>query len=294
LTALDGVSPNVEATIGWRFDNPTSFFMLIVGYSRLHLVLSVFLIGGFVSALLRRQRVWLCLYSYLFLSIAAANLFITLKTLRYEYALIPLWILLSIHGVAECARLLIPARARFPARAALTCAWLGIIILSWSPWRLFGSYNQRIMGDSTGALRYVSENLRPGDRLAITEPHPHAALFETGRCDYALSIPILYDYVVRRNGELVDRNGGARVIGNLEELQEAFATNERLWIVFNRGQAGALGTEIPWQNPGARFQLYLRSNSRLVFRSYLWSVYLWDRNAGQYQPFREKPGSWFE
>src|SRR4029077_17708235 len=65
LTALDGISPNVEATIGWRFDNPTSFFMLIVGYSRLHLVLSVFLIGGFVSALLRRHRVWLCLYSYL-------------------------------------------------------------------------------------------------------------------------------------------------------------------------------------------------------------------------------------
>jgi hypothetical protein len=294
LTALDGISPNVEATIGWRFDNPTSFFMLIVGYSRLHLVLSVFLIGGFVSALLRRHRVWLCLYSYLFLSIAVANLFITLKTLRYEYALIPLWILLSIHGVAECGRLLVPARAQFPARAALTYGWLAIIILSWSPWRLFDSYNQRIMGDSTGALRYVAENLRPGDRLAITEPHPHAALFETGQCDYAISIPILYDYVVRREGELVDRNGGAHVIGNLEDLQLAFAKNERLWIVFNRAQAGALGTEIPWKNPAARIQLYLRSNSRLVFRSYLWSVYLWDRNAGQYQPFREKPGSWFE
>jgi Dolichyl-phosphate-mannose-protein mannosyltransferase len=294
LTALDGVSPNVEATIGWRFDNPTSFFMLIVGYSRLHLVLSAFLIGGFVIALFRRQQVWLCLYSYLFLSVVVANLFITLKSLRYEYALIPLWILLSIHAVAECARLLVPARAHFPTRTALTYGWLSIIILSWSPWRLFESYHQRIMGDSTGALRYVAENLRPGDRVAITEPHPHAALFETGQCDYALSIPILYDYVVRRQGELVDRNGGAHVIGNLENLQQAFAKNERLWIVFNRAQAGALGTEIPWQNPAARIQLYLRSNSRLVFRSYLWSVYLWDRNAGQYLPFREKPGSWFE
>jgi hypothetical protein len=294
LTALDGVSPNVEATIGWRFDNPTSFFMLIVGYSRLHLVLSAFLIGGFVIALLRRQQVWLCLYSYLFLSIVAANLLITLKSLRYEYALIPLWIVLSIHGVAECARLLVPARAQFPVRVALTYGWLLIILLSWSPWRLFESYNQRIMGDSTRALRYVAENLRPGDRIAITEPHPHAALFETGQCDYALSVPILYDYFVRRQGELVDRNGGARVLGNMEDLQQAFAKNERLWIVFNRAQAGALGTKIPWQNPAARIQLYLRSNSRLVFRSYLWSVYLWDRNAGQYLPFREKPGGWFE
>ncbi len=43
----------------------------------------------------------------------------------------------------------------------------------------------------------------------FTQPHPHAALFETGRCDYALAVPILYDYYMRREGELVDRNGGA-------------------------------------------------------------------------------------
>jgi Dolichyl-phosphate-mannose-protein mannosyltransferase len=294
LTALDGVSPNVEAAIGWRFDNPASFFMLIVGYSRLHLVLTAFLIVGFVSALLRRRKVWLCLYIYLFLSILVANLFITLKTLRYEYALIPLWILLSLNGVAECARLLVPTRARFPVRMALAYGWIAIIILSWSPWRLFGSYQQDIIGNSTAALRYVAENLRPGDRVAITQPHPHAALFETGRCDYALAVPILYDYDVRREGQLVDRNGGAPVIGNLDGLQQAFAKNKRLWIVFNRAQTGMFGSKILWQNPAARIQLFLQANSRLVFRSYLWSVYLWDQNAGQYQPFREKPGGWYE
>jgi hypothetical protein len=294
LTALDGVSPNVEAAIGWRFDNPASFLMLIVGYSRLHLVLSAFLIGGFVCALLRRRKVWLCLYTYLFLSIIVANLFITLKAPRYEYALIPLWILLSINGVAECARLLVPARTRIPARAALVYGWIAIIILSWSPWRLIDSYQQSIIGDSTGALRYVAENLRPEDRVAITQPHPHAALFETGRCDYALAVPILYDYDLRREGELIDRNGGAPVIGNLDGLQEAFAKNERLWIVVNRAQTGGFGRQIFWQNPAGRVQLYLQSNSQLVFRTYLWSVYLWDRNAGQYQPFREKPGGWYE
>jgi hypothetical protein len=292
LTALDGVSPNVEAAIGWRFDNPTAFWMLIVGYSRLHLMLSAFLMGGFVSALLRRRKIWLCLYTYLFLSIVVANLFITLKALRYEYALIPVWILLSIDGVAECARLLIPAP--FPNRTALTYGWITMIILSWSPWRLFNSYQLSYIGDSTGALRYVAENLRPEDRVAVTQPHPHAALLETGRCDYALAVPILYDYYVRRGGRLVDRNGGAPLIGNLEGLQEAFAKNERLWIVVNRLKASEFERQIFWKDPAGRVRLYLHSNSRLVFRSYLWSVYLWDRNAGQYQPFREKPGGWYE
>jgi hypothetical protein len=294
LTALEGVSPNVEATIGWRFDNATNFLAIFIGYSRLHLVLSAFLVAGFVITLWRRKTAWLCLYTYLFLSVVAANLLITLKSLRYEYALIPIWILLSAHGLAECAKLFLQAREHFPARAALAGGWLAVAVISWSPWRIFPSYDQRIQGDSTGALRFVAENLRPGDRLAITEPHPHAALFETGQSDYAVSIPVLYDYVVRRQGTLVDRNGGAQVIGALGELQQAFAKNERLWIVFNREQAGARGCEIPWQYPAARFQLYLRHNARLVFRSYLWSVYLWDRNAGQYSSFREKPGNWFE
>jgi len=294
LTALEGISPNVEATIGWRFDNATNFLAIFIGYSRLHLVLSVFLVAGFVITLWRRKKAWLCLYTYLFLSVVAANLLITLKSLRYEYALIPIWILLSAHGLAECAKLFVQAREHFPARAALAGGWLAVAVISWSPWRILPSYDQRIQGDSTGALRFVAENLRPGDRLAITEPHPHAALFETGQSDYAVSIPVLYDYVVRRRGTLVDRNGGAQVIGALGDLQQAFAQNERLWVVFNREQAGARGSEIPWQYPAARFQLYLRHNARLVFRSYLWSVYLWDRNAGHYSSFREKPGNWFE
>jgi len=294
LTALDGISPNVEATIGWRFDNPTNFLAIFVGYSRLHLVLSVFLAAGFVITLWRRRRAWLCLYIYFFLSVLTANLFITLKTLRYEYALIPIWILLSTHGLVECAKFLIPSREQFRARAVLAAGWAVLAVLSWSPWRMLFSYDQRIQADSTGALRYVAENLRPGDHLAITEPHPHAALFETGKSDYAVSIPVLYDYIMRRQGALVDRNGGAQVIGSVNDLQQAFAKNERLWVVFNREQAGARGSAIDWQYPAARFQLYLRNNAQLVFRSYLWSVYLWDRNAGRYSSFREQPGNWFE
>src|SRR5580704_17867308 len=293
LTAVEGVSPRVEPRIGWCFERPSDFFALLIGYSRLHLVLSAFLMPGFVMALRRNKIVWTCLYTYLFLSVVVVNLLITSKAFRYEYYLIPIWLLLCVHGRAECSKLLIPAWERLPIRTALAFGWLAVAICSWSPWRIVPSYGESLQANPTGALRFVAENLRAGDRIAITEVFPQAALIETGQCDYDLSAPIRYDYVYRKRGGLIDRNAGAQVIGNLDELERAFAKNDRLWIVFSRSQLTDRVLPIQWGYPGARLQLFLRNNARLVFRSYLWSVYLWDRNAGEYSSFREKPGNWF-
>jgi hypothetical protein len=291
LTALEGVSPRVEARIGWCFDKSANFFSLLIGYSRLHIVLSAFLIPGFMLAWRRQKTVWSCLYLYFFLSIVVTNLLITSKAARYEYYLIPLWILLCVYGIGECTRLLIPAWRQFPIRGALGFGWIAIAVCSWSPWRILSSYDTSIGGDPTRALRFVSENLRPGDRIATSETYPIAALLDAGRSDYDFSVPILHDFVFRKEGRLVDRSTASEVIGNLDELQQAFAKNDRLWIV---RQKRTIGENILWQYPGARIQLYLRKNARLVFRSYLWSVYLWDRNAGHYSSFREKPGNWFD
>jgi len=294
LTALEGISPRVEARIGWCFEKPANFFAMLIGYSRLHVVLSAFLIPGFLLSWRRQRTLWNCLYLYLFLSIVVTNLLITNKGFRYEYYLIPLWILLGVQGMGECARLLIPASRQFRIRVALGAGWMAVVVCSWSPWRTFNSYDTSIGADPTRALRFVAENLRSGDRIATSEPHPVAALLDAGQSDYDLSLPILHDFALRKEGKLVDRSTASEVIGSLDELQEAFAKNDRLWIVCSHEQMHARGENILWQFPGARVQLYLRNNARLVFRSYLWSVYLWDRNAGHYSSFREKPANWFE
>jgi Dolichyl-phosphate-mannose-protein mannosyltransferase len=294
LTALEGVSPRIEARIGWCFDDPANFFALLVGYSRLHLVLSAFLIPGFIASWRRQRNVWTCLYIYFFLSICVTNLLITNKGFRYEYYLIPLWIILSIYGISESARFVIPAWRKISVRAVLVLGWIVIALCSWSPWRLVTSYDSAIGADPMRALGFVAANFRPGDRIATSEPHPAAALMDIGRSDYDLSVPILHDFVLRKAGKLVDRSSASDVIGNLDELQQAIAKNDRLWIVCSREQMHARGQNILWQYPGARVQLYLRNNCRLAFRSYLWSVYLWDRSAGHYSAFREKPADWFD
>jgi Dolichyl-phosphate-mannose-protein mannosyltransferase len=294
MTALEGISPRIDASVGWSFEKPTNFFSLIIGYSRLHLVLSAFLIPGCLVAWYRRQTVWISLYLYFVLSIVVSNLLITSRGYRFEYFLIPVWILLCVHGMVECAKLFLPLWRQRSTQLLLGFGWLAIVIVSWSPWRILNSYDTVLQSDPTRALAFVAHNLRSGDRLAISELYPQAALLETGRSDYDVAVPILYDFALRKKGKLVDRNAAAEVVGNLDELQRAFAQHERLWVVFDRDQMHSRSRDVLWEYPAGRIQLFLRNNARLVFRSYLWSVYLWDRNAGQYSNFREKPGNWFE
>ena len=294
LTALGGVSARLDATIGWCFDRPTNFLAMFVGYSRLHLVLSLFLIPGFISAARRRQRDWLCLYVYFFLSIVVINILITAKGFRYDYYLIAIWILLCIHGMKELAGFLVLGSARVWPRWAFAVGCVAAVVASWAPWRIPGSYDISLQANPVAALRFVAANERPGDRLAITELHPQTALLEDRRPNYDLAIPTYYDYVYRKNGKLIDRNGGAELLGNIDALQRTFAKYDRVWVVYNREPDTIRWQDIFWSYPAGRLQLYLRQNARLVFRSYLWNVYLWDRNDGHYIDFREQPGNWFD
>jgi hypothetical protein len=294
LTALDGISPRIDATVGWEFAEPANFVALLIGYSRLHLIPSVFLLVGFVFSRRTKNTGWIFLYLYLFTSMVVINVLITSRGYRFEYHLIPIWILLAVYGLGECAKFFIQTPEQSSQRLALAIGWLAIVICSWSPWRILESYDSTLQADPVRALRYVSNNLRSGDRVAITELYPQAALLETGRTDYDIAIPILYDFALRKKGKLVDRNGAAEVVGNLDELQRAFARNQRLWIVLDRDLMHARGSGVRWEFPGGRTLLYLQTNAHLMFRSPLWSVYLWDQNAGEYSSFRENPGNWFD
>jgi hypothetical protein len=294
LTAVDGISPQINSALGWSFKSPANFFALLIGYSRLHLVPSAFLLGGFVLAWRGKSARWIFVYTYFFLSVVVLNLLITTTGYRFEYHLLPLWILLSVFGIGECAKLLLQAREWQAQRLTVALGWLAIIVFSWSPWRILSSYDSTLYSDPVRALRYVASNLRAGDRVAISELYPQAALLETGRSDYDVAVPILYDFALRKKGTLVDRNAAAEVVGNFDELQRAFAKNQRLWIIVDRDKMQGHGSSIQWEFSAGRILLYLQNNAHLVFRSSLWSVYLWDQSAGQYSNFREKPANWFD
>jgi hypothetical protein len=292
-TRLDGISPNVEATLAFHFENPLNLLTMFLSYSRLHLALSALLFLSLPLLLMGKNRNALALLVVLFGGVVATNLLVTLEALRYLYWLLPVWLLLGVYGLRALVR---AAASLGDGDSSLTRHWLApgagltlvaAVVASWSPWKMAGSYDTTIVGDSTSALSYVRGELREGDAVAATEPQPPAALLEVGRIDYDVSVPLLHDFVYRKDGKLVDRNGGSQVISTIEQLEDAIARKDRLWMVVDRMKFRSRGQDILWGYPAARFEAFLRENFELKHESFQYAVFLWDAHSGRYHSFRE-------
>ncbi len=304
LTRTEGVSYTMEAAVKPHFWFVDNLFSLFIGYSSLHLSLSVAFVAGLPLMFRRRHRdrTNLAILFVLLGSIVMTNLLVTGVSLRYQYWMIPLWILCSLQGM----RLVVHAVSNLVSfgvggqkdsqrkrtktvqwtSRALAAAAFACVMFSWSLWRIPGSYESKLLGDSTGAFRFVRTQLQPGDQVAATEPHTHAALMEAGRVDYDLAVPLLYDFVMLKDGHLIDRNGGARSVSSLRQLMDVCRDNDRVWVVVNREKFRSRGKNIRWEYPSARVELFLRQNLELKHRTYLWSVFLWDASRGFRRPFR--------
>jgi hypothetical protein len=296
LTNVEAISPNVEATVAPHFANPLHFLTLFVSYSRLHLALSALLALGLPLLVAgknaRRDRCVHALLVVLVGGVVATNLLVTLEALRYLYWLFPVWLLLGVHAIRALVE---AARARGGddpvvqgwLAPALGTVLLAGVVLSWSPWKVLDAYDTKLLADATSAFAYVRAQLREGDAVATVEPHPPAALLEVGRVDYDVSVPLLNDFVYRRNGVLVDRNAGAPTIVTLEQLEEAMARHERLWLVVDRNAWRSRGQEVLWQYRAARFEAFVRENFDLKHQTFQSAVFLWDARRGRYRTFRQ-------
>ena len=295
LTRLEGISPNLEAMVKPHFWYPFNLFSLFIGYSRLHVSASVFLFLGIPMVCRERQKNARALYLVLFLGVLLTNLLVTHVSLRYQYWLFPIWALLSLEGLRALLRRISsynldlihePRRMNWWVTVGSFVVFSGILI-SWSPWRIAESYNAKLVGDSTAAMQYIRQHLRDEDQVMVTGPHTHAALLEIGKVDYDLSVPLLYDFAMLSDGKLIDRNGGAEIIGGLSPLMKVCRDHSRVWVAINREKLRNRGKNLRWGYPGARVELFLRRNCELMYETYLWSVFLWDANRGWVVPFRE-------
>lgn len=286
LTRVDGTSPSLEPSLALNLESPSNLLMIFAVFSRLHLALSVLLLLSLPLVLRQRDRAALALHVLFFSGIVITAVFVTGTGLRYQYWLIPLWIVLGVHGVRALATFLLES-APVPRRA-LAASLVGAVVLTWSPWKLLDSHTTQLQTDSTGALSYVRRHARPGDAIMVSAPHTQSTLLEIGRIDYDLAIPLLHDFFYRKDGRLIDRNAGAEAIRHLDGLQEKCAEHERMWVLVNREDIlRSTGRDIRWQLPGARTDLFLRTNLDLAHRTYLWDVFLWDRSAGRFHAFRQ-------
>ncbi len=295
LTRTEGISPNVEATLAPNFSSPMNYLSVFFSYSRLHLSLSLLFFLGLPLAFKNGNRNVLAMYYMMFSGVIFTNLLVTADSLRYQYWIIPLWILLGLYCVKAILDYLdsfslqsLKSHFRLDrTRILISTIVFAAIFISWSPWRIPGSYDTKILGDASGAFQYIRTHMRPDDRVGATEPHPHGILLETGRADYDIAMPLLYDFVYLTQGQLRDRNADALVISTVEQLQSEFAKHDRVWVAINREKFRSRGKNLRWEYPGARAELFLRQQCSVEYQSYLWTVFLWDANRANYQAFRQ-------
>lgn len=317
LTRTEGVSPSVEAAIKPHFWYPMNLFSIFIGYSRLHVVPSFFCFLGLPLFWREKNRNAFALAMFLFSGVLLTNLLVSHISLRYQYWLFPIWILvclvsirlvlsyvveLSFGAIAEATgkRNVLELKGqpnfgpsqfgirRFVMIGTMATAIFCSIVVSWSPWRTPGTYEMRILGDSTGCVRWVRSQMRPNDKLAITEPHTHAGYLESGKVDYDIAIPLLYDFAVFQDGRLIDRNGGGEIVSSVDQLAAVMGEQDRVWILLNREKFRTRGKNLRWEYPGARFEMFVRKNCELKYRTYLWHAYLWDSSRGHLVSFRKQ------
>jgi len=293
LTVHDGVSPRIEPELKLNLMFPSMLYWIFILFSRLHFGSTAFFVLGLPFAFRDRNRSLLTLYLTFFGGIILTTILITSSGLRFQYWLLPIYFLLRVHGIFKFSEWVMRSAAawfcdREPAlRGALVAMCVGTILITWSPWKIPGSYSIKILSDIDGALAFVRHNILPRDALAVAAPHTTAALVEVGRVDYDIEVPLLYDFVYRKHGREVDRNAGAEVISRLDELQDACAGHERLWLVLTRDvRFRSPGETITWEEPGARFDLFIRTNCELKYQTYLADVFLWDSSKGRRKNFQ--------
>jgi hypothetical protein len=262
----------------------------------LHIIPSFFFFIGLPLIWRERNRNAIALVVFLIFGVLMTNLLVSHVSLRYQYWLFPIWILVSLMSI----RLVLTTAVSFVYRpeinlnryvmtlGSVSAVVLMAIVLSWSPWRMPGTYETRLLGDSTGCVRWVQSQMRPDDKLAITEPHTHTAFMEAGKVDYDIAIPLLYDFAVMQDGRMIDRNGGGELVSSLDDFIRVMEKGERVWVLINREKFRTRGKNMRWEYPGARFETFLRKNCELKYRTYLWHAYLWDPSRGHYVSFSQQ------
>ncbi len=144
---------------------------------------------------------------------------------RYLFLVQTCWLLVGAAGMAGLVERLLPRAAwRWAATAALA------VLLAWLSWAPAHAVLARQVEGYDRVFEFVAGERRPGD--VVISPQPPACAFVLGEpCDYYAVQRIYEEFVIPRNGVLVDRWSGAPLLDNAATLAELLRRAPRVWLV---------------------------------------------------------------
>lgn len=146
---------------------------------------------------------------------------------RYTLIVQGHWILLGAAGLVwPILRLQLRPHLQQLAFALTTCALIAIFIDD-----AVERTRQRSLGYEN-AFAFVEANLQPGD-VVISPQAAGCALFLGRPCDYYAQGKDYEPFVIKQNGELIDRWSGATLVNDRDRLAAVLSSAPRVWFVID-------------------------------------------------------------
>jgi 4-amino-4-deoxy-L-arabinose transferase-like glycosyltransferase len=143
---------------------------------------------------------------------------------RYLFFVQPLWLLVGAGGIGIGLGWL--ASYRWAQAGALATVVGLVLFLQWPSAQAV--LQQQVEGYDL-ALAWLANNRQPGD--VVLSPQPPACALVLGPCDYYAVQRGYEEYVIKRDGELIDRWSGAKLLASTADLTTVLQTAPRTWFV---------------------------------------------------------------
>lgn len=152
----------------------------------------------------------------------------TWRDARYLFIIQPLWLLVGTAGLTwllERGLAWAGTRGRFAGLAGMT---LLVGSLGWSPAQTM--LTQQVEGYDQALARLAQER-QPGEQ--VLSPQPPACALVLGHCEYYAVQRGYEEYVIARNGRLIDRWTGSTLLHQTKQLVELLQAGQPLWFVID-------------------------------------------------------------
>lgn len=143
---------------------------------------------------------------------------------RYLFFIQPLWLLVGAGGISWLIQRLATYRR---VQGSVWVAVAALVVFMQGP-PAQTVLQQQVEGYDL-ALAWLATARQPGD--VVLSPQPPACALVLGPCDYYAVQRGYEEFVIRRDGELVDRWSGARLLASTAQLESVIQTAPHIWFV---------------------------------------------------------------
>jgi 4-amino-4-deoxy-L-arabinose transferase-like glycosyltransferase len=169
---------------------------------------------------------------YLVLAITAAIVLVVndpWQDDRYLFMVLPQFLMAASWGLGRLVTVLGQRWPVLRTRGA-SIALVAVVTVAFLPAGL--SALRRYEPDYSAAYRWVATQIADDDLVVTVRPAPAAVYL--GRCDYLASEDKHQEFIMRLNGEWVDRWAGAKVVESPEAFRDqVLGSGQRVWFVID-------------------------------------------------------------